>query len=285
MRVKILLIFVCFSVASYAKIIDFTTTPSNTKYRYWTNSDNKKVFGSLIKYDDVDNRVCIKRSANNNTSHFWYSLSKLSSKDVNYVISKTENDIIPSKNLYDESFYERSRFNWKFYDTKYFSVNNQVKLTKTSHIKYYSENSSVFGFTDVKFNYGKFMRFVPRGNTALPENYGVSAIEFIKLLVAYGVTEDDLMKLKWFFSAEDIMNNPSKILDAYGIDHSVGSYNYDRIKSYIKMGIPLLAFNRDNLGDVCHRYIHTYYLSDKNKDVKRAKAVNLKKVHYVKLPR
>ena len=257
--------------------------------RSWTNDDNNTIRGELVKYDNVRKRVCIRRSTESGTL-FWYPINRLSEEDTTYVLNSVSSagNRLPN-GLYDEANYETliRKKDWNWYDLKYFKLDDPVTISRTSHMKYVYKSSSVMTTRPTGPDVGNLLRFLPRGRYRLPEYYSTSAINMIVILYRYGVTERDLAKLKWFFSAEDILNNPSKILSAYGFENYVGSYNYKRVKSYIDMGIPLVGVWSDTRGKSTFkslRYKYSYYLPS-TKEVEYCRRIGLKKICYLKLPR
>tara|TARA_A100001037_G_scaffold244817_1_gene225917 strand:+ start:77072 stop:77932 length:861 start_codon:yes stop_codon:yes gene_type:complete len=283
MRLRIGILFLSISTATFAGVVKI----NDSKLRPWTNFENNIIHGTLVKYDSVRNSAYIRRSPNSGAS-FWYPINRLCVDDKNYIlnsVSDIENRL--PDGLYDEGKYETlvRKSDWNWYDLKYFKMDDPVTLTRTSHLKYVNKTGSkALVATDVKVDYiGNYYKFIPRGKYRLPVNYGKSATNLIYLLHSYGVSKRDLAKLKWFFSAEDVMKNPTKILSAYGFEHYVGSYNPRRVKSYIDMGLPLLAVWTESLkGNTALRYLNLYHL-DPVKESEYSRNIELRKVHYLKL--
>jgi hypothetical protein len=285
MRLRISILFLCISTFSFADVVVI----DDLECRSWRNDDNNTIRGELVKYDNIRKRVCIKRSSGLGTS-FWYPINRLSESDNAYVL----NSVAEIKNrlpdgLYDEANYETliRKKDWNWYDLKYFKMDDPVTISRTSHIKYVYKSASGIETRPTGPEVGNLLKFLPRGRYRLPEYYTTSAINMIVILYRYGVTERDLAKLKWFFSAEDVLNSPSKILSAYGFEHYVGSYNYNRVKSYIDMGIPLVGVWSASYGKSTFkslRYKYGYYLPS-TKEVEYCRRIGLKKICYLKLPR
>lgn len=284
MKIPTIIFLILFTSISFAEIVEFELTP----YKAWVNTENNKLNAKLLKYDTNRGRIYLRDGLRKR--EFWYSLDKLRSKDYEYVYNLyNEKHGGPDPriaNLYNQSYYDKTKLSasWKWYDLKYLKLEKPFVLNKDLFSKYATiDSTNVVKYVDIPFDHVKrnACSFLAMGKKALPENYAVNVINFIKILLAYGMTEKDLNKLKWHFHAEDFLHNQSKILNALGIDHYVGSYNYRKVKKYIDMGFPLLAVQDDRLGDESNRY-HYAYRTNEHEDKQIAKEIRLRKIHYLK---
>jgi hypothetical protein len=152
--------------------------------------------------------------------------------------------------------------------------------------KFRMSRDKTWGFVDrnrFEWPYGWNSNLIPRvRRKGLPMHWEEGLANLVEILIHYGVSERDFTKLRWFYSYEDFVLSPSKIYKALGIEHSVGRYDYKRVRGYLDKGVPLLASYTNDLGDETLRIIFVYYMDERKAD---SLFSTYRKVHYIKLPK
>ena len=247
----------------------------NETFRKWVNYDGNNLHGKLLAVNTNTARVQIK-STHPVNQIFWYSISKLSSRDQNYVSTRSNNSNALQNNLYNNEFYDTiPNKNWKFYDLRHCDVSLDVNYTKLSnvpsHFQYDHKTGNLkscilylWNNPSYDKNISQMIRdfnFRPSGEKLQTrgKNFMDGILTNIQVLHYLGVTPDDFMKLRWFFSAEDFAFFPEKIYKFLGVLDKVSTkFNETELfhKRHVR-GIPIILYWKDR-GELKSRWSNFY---------------------------
>ena len=266
-------------VIPFIGLLSAVKTYQDETSREWVNYDGNNLLGKLLAVNTNTARVQIKSTYPTNRV-FWYNISKLSSRDQNYVSSRS-NDSSPlkiNKNLYNDEFYDTiSNKDWEFYDLRYCDVTLDVDYSRLSrvpsHFKYDDKTGNLKSCILYLWNNPKYnknisqmihdFKFKPTEEKLQTrgKNFTDGILTNIQVLHYLGIQADDFMKLRWFFSAEDFAFFPEKIYKFLGVLDKV-STNFSETELFHKRharGVPIILYWKDR-GELRSRWSN-FYLS------------------------